>query len=157
MALSSNPWTSAGQLEDEKFAEALQHEIGIRPLKMPRTVIRAICIFIACVTAHCTSDGVLKPTLFAIWPGRWDWCLNPARGRVLHSWAAANLSDTVLHSSVINLRGRWLDLEASKLPSGGDGSIGVMCLGWCVSSEVRAGLKAASSAHVACTEKARAW
>ena len=36
-----------------------------------------------------------------------------------------------------NLRGRWLDLEASKPPSGGDGSIGVVRPGWCVSSEVR--------------------
>jgi hypothetical protein len=53
------------------------------------------------------------------------------------------------------LRGRWLDLEASKPPSGGDGSIGVMRPGWCVSSEVRAGLKAASYARVARTEKAR--
>jgi hypothetical protein len=34
--------------------------------------------------------------------------------------------DTVLRWQQINLRGRWLDLEASKPPSGGDGSIGVM-------------------------------
>lgn len=39
MALSSTPWTSAGHLEDEKFAEALQRESEIRPLKPPRTVI----------------------------------------------------------------------------------------------------------------------
>jgi hypothetical protein len=91
---------------------------------------------VACVAAHCTGYGILATTLFAIWSGRWDWCLNPARGRVQHNWAA-NLSDTVLSWHQINLRGRWLDLEASKPPSGGDGSIGVMRPGWCVSSEVR--------------------
>ena len=101
-----------------------------------RTVKQTIRMSIARVNARCTSRGILTTTLFAIWPGRWDWCLNLARGRVLHSWFA-NLSDTVLHSPVINSRGRWLDLEASKPPSGGDGSIGVVRPGWCVSSEVR--------------------
>ena len=71
-------------LKDEKFAEALQHEIGVRPLNTPRTCIRAIRMFIACVTPHCTGFGVLTTTLFAIWPERWNWCLNSARGRVLH-------------------------------------------------------------------------
>ena len=101
-----------------------------------RTVKQTIRMSIARVNARCTSRGILTTTLFAIWPGRWDWCLNLARGRVLHSWFA-NLSDTVLHSPVINSRGRWLNLEASKPPSGGDGSIGVVRPGWCVSSEVR--------------------
>lgn len=85
--------------------------------------------------AHCTGYGVLTTTMFAIWAGRWISCLDPARGRMLHD-RAVNLSDTVLRWHQINLRGRLLDLEASKPPSGGDGSIGVMRPGWCVSNEV---------------------
>jgi hypothetical protein len=66
MALSSTPRTSAGYLEDEKSAEALQHEIGTRPLKLPRTVIRAVRMFVACVAANSTGYGTFTTMLIAI-------------------------------------------------------------------------------------------
>jgi hypothetical protein len=136
MALSPTPWTGAGHLKTKSLLKLCSIRDRDSTAGNGRIVKQAIRMSIARVTAHCTGYGILLIMLFAIWPGCWDWFLNPARGRVLLDWAA-NLSDTVLRWQQINLRGRWLDLEASKPPSGGDGSIGVMRPGWCVSSEVR--------------------